>query len=83
MKMNNKYDQKNQYGPTKEKGAIKIDKICILTATSTKSFGRLNLRIEPEKVRPSQERAAEASSGVRNSKRAWPFSLCICSKDIV
>lgn len=44
--------------------------VIILTATSTKSFGRLILRIEPEKDLPSKDSAAEASSGVKNSKRA-------------
>lgn len=42
----------------------------ILTATSTKSFGRLIFKREPEKEAPSNERAAEASSGVRNSTKA-------------
>lgn len=55
----------------------------ILTATSTKSFGRLILRIEPQKDLPSKESAAEASSGVKNSRRAWHFSLCICSEETV
>ena len=54
-------------------------RIVILTATSTKSLGRLTLRMEPEKEPPSKERAAKASSGVRNSKSAWPFSLYICN----
>lgn len=57
--------------------------VIILTATSAKTFGRLILRIEPEKDLPSKVSAAEASSGVKNSKSAWHFSLCICNVETV
>lgn len=49
-----------------------------LTAISIYSLGRLILRVDPLKDLPSKERAAVASSGVRNSTNAWRFSLFIC-----
>lgn len=51
-------------------GRKKVKIIDSLTGTSTKSLGRLILRIEPVNDLPSKERADVASSGVRNSTSA-------------
>ena len=57
--------------------SIKREKVdfFILTAASVKSFGRLTLTMLPKRDLPSKESAADASSGVRNSTKACPFSL--------